>query len=109
VMVGLGGIFAEILQDTAVQMAPVSEAQALTMLKSLKAFAVLNGARGRPRADLDAAARAVAALSRFAAAHAEAVSEIDINPLLLKAQGEGAVALDALLIPRADGERQERH
>jgi acetate---CoA ligase (ADP-forming) len=109
VMVGLGGIFAEILQDTAVQMAPVSEAQALAMLKSLKAFAVLNGARGRPRADLDAAARAVAALSRFAAAHAEAVSEIDINPLLLKAQGEGAVALDALLIPRADGERQERH
>ncbi|MEH2628657.1 acyl-CoA synthetase (NDP forming) [Bradyrhizobium sp. AZCC 1719] len=108
VMVGLGGIFAEILQDTAVQMAPVSEAQAMAMLKSLKAFAVLNGARGRPRADLEAAARAVAALSRFAAAHAEAISEIDINPLLLKAQGEGAVALDALLIPRADGEMQER-
>jgi acetate---CoA ligase (ADP-forming) len=109
VMVGLGGIFAEILQDTAVQMAPVNEAQAMAMLKSLKAFAVLNGARGRPRADLEAAARAVAALSRFAAAHAEAVSEIDINPLLLKAQGEGAVALDALLIPRTDGALQERH
>jgi acetate---CoA ligase (ADP-forming) len=65
-MVGLGGIFAEILQDSAVQMAPVSEAQAMAMLKSLKAFAVLNGARGRPRADL--AAGAIAALSRFAAA-----------------------------------------
>jgi acetate---CoA ligase (ADP-forming) len=62
---------------------------------------VLNGARGRPRADLEAAARAVAALSRFAAAHADAVSEIDINPLLLKAESEGAVALDALLVPRA--------
>jgi acetate---CoA ligase (ADP-forming) len=101
VMVGLGGIFAEILQDTAVQMAPVSETQAMSMLRSLKAFAVLNGARGRPRADLEAAARAVAALSRFAAAHADAVSEIDINPLLLKAESEGAVALDALLVPRA--------
>jgi hypothetical protein len=101
VMVGLGGIFAEILRDTAVQMAPVSEAQAMAMLKSLKAFAVLDGARGRPRADLEAAARAVAALSQFAAAHAEAVSEIDINPLLVKAAGEGAVALDALLIPRS--------
>ena len=67
-MVGLGGIFAEILQDSAVQMAPVSEAQAMAMLKSLKAFAVLNGARGRPRADLEAAAGAIAALSRFAAA-----------------------------------------
>jgi acyl-CoA synthetase (NDP forming) len=102
VMVGLGGIFAEILQDTAVQMAPVSEAQAMAMLRSLKAFAVLDGARGRPRADLEAAARAVAALSRFAAAHADTVFEIDINPLLLRAEGEGAVALDALLIPRAD-------
>ena len=101
VMVGLGGIFAEILQDTAVQMAPVTERQAMAMLQSLKAFAVLNGARGQPRADLEAAARAIAALSRFAAAHGDTVSEIDINPLLLRAEGEGAVALDALLIPRA--------
>jgi acetate---CoA ligase (ADP-forming) len=101
VMVGLGGIFAEILQDTAVQMAPVTEAQAMAMLHSLKAFAVLNGARGRPRTDLQAAACAIAALSRFAAVHADKVAEIDINPLLLKTEGEGAVALDALLIPRA--------
>lgn len=108
VMVGLGGIFAEIFQDTAVQMAPVSEAEAMAMLKSLKAFPVLDGARGRPRADLPAAARAVAALSRFAVAHAEQVSEIDINPLLLKAEGEGAVALDALLIPRVDGKSNKR-
>lgn len=103
VMVGLGGIFAEIMQDTAVQMAPVSEVEAMAMLRSLKAFPVLDGARGRPRADLAAAARAVAALSRFTAAHAGQVSEIDVNPLLLKAEGEGAVALDALLIPRVDG------
>lgn len=99
VMVGIGGIFAEILQDSAVEMAPVSETQAMAMLRSLKAFAVLDGARGRPRADLDAAARAVAALSRFAAAHADTIAEIDINPLLLRVEGEGAVALDALLIP----------
>lgn len=106
VMVGLGGIFAEILQDSAVEMAPVSETQAMAMLRSLKAFAVLDGARGRPRADLGAAARAVAALSRFAAAHADAIAEIDINPLLLRVEGEGAVALDALLIPHG---KQARH
>jgi acyl-CoA synthetase (NDP forming) len=99
VMVGLGGIFAEIIQDSAVQMAPVTETQAMAMLTSLKAFAVLNGARGRPRADLATAARAVAALSRFAAAHADTIGEIDINPLLLRAEGAGAVALDALLVP----------
>jgi acyl-CoA synthetase (NDP forming) len=106
VMVGLGGIFAEILADRAVQMAPVSETQAMAMLKSLKAFAVLDGARGRPRADLAAAARAIAALSRFAAAHADVISEIDINPLLLRGEGEGAVALDALLIPRTKPTQQ---
>jgi acyl-CoA synthetase (NDP forming) len=107
VMVGLGGIFAEILQDTAVQMAPVTEAQAMAMLQSLKAFAVLNGARGRPRTDLQAAARAIAALSRFAAAHAAEVAEIDINPLLVRPEGEGVVALDALLIPHAGPSKQQ--
>ncbi|MDH2353368.1 acetate--CoA ligase family protein [Bradyrhizobium sp. SSUT112] len=99
IMVGLGGIFAEIVRDTAVQMAPVDETQAMAMLKSLKAFAVLDGARGRQRTDLKAAANAIAALSRFAVAHADTVSEIDINPLLLKAEGEGVIALDALLVP----------
>lgn len=99
VMVGLGGIFAEVLRDVALQVAPVSEAQALQMLRSLKAFALLDGARGRPRADVAAAARAVAALSRFAARHANTVCEIDINPLVVLDHGQGAFALDALLVP----------
>lgn len=106
VMVGLGGVFAEIIKDTAVQTAPVSEAEAAVMLRSLKAFPVLDGARGRPQADLDAAAKAVAALSRFAAAHAESVAEIDINPLLLMPKGQGAVALDALLIPHVNAKEK---
>jgi acyl-CoA synthetase (NDP forming) len=99
VMVGLGGIFAEVLRDVALQPAPVTEEQALEMLRSLKAFALLDGARGRPRADVAAAARAVAALSRFAAQHAQSVAEIDINPLVVLDQGQGAFALDALLVP----------
>lgn len=99
VMVGLGGIFAEVLRDVALQVAPVSEAQALRMLRSLKAFALLDGARGRPKADVAAAARAVAALSRFAARHARQVAEIDINPLVVLDHGQGAFALDALLVP----------
>lgn len=99
VMVGLGGIFAEVLRDVALQVAPVDEAQALQMLRSLKAFPLLDGARGRNKADVAAAARAVANLSRFAAAHAEAVAEIDINPLVVLDAGQGAFALDALLVP----------
>ena len=102
VMVGLGGIFAEVLRDVATRPAPVSEAEALDMVRSLKAFPVLDGARGRPRADLPALAAAIAALSRFAVRHAAEVAEVDINPLLVRAEGEGAVALDALLVPRKE-------
>ena len=99
VMVGLGGIFAEVFHDVALQTAPVSEAQALAMLRSLRSFPLLDGARGRPRADVAAAAQAVAALSRFAVQHADQVAEIDVNPLVVLKAGRGAVALDALLVP----------
>ncbi|MDP9895712.1 acyl-CoA synthetase (NDP forming) [Variovorax boronicumulans] len=99
VMVGLGGIFAEIFKDVALQPAPVDEAQATAMLRSLKAFPLLDGARGRPKADVPAAAKAIAALSRFAERHADSVSEIDINPLMVLDLGRGAHALDALLVP----------
>ncbi len=99
VLVGLGGIFAEVIQDVALRPAPVDEAEAMAMLRSLKAFPVLDGARGRPKADLMAAASAIAALSRFAAQHAADIAEIDINPLLVRPVGEGAVALDALMVP----------
>jgi len=103
VMVGLGGIFAEVLRDVVVQEAPVTEGQALDMLRLLKALPLLDGARGRTKADVAAAARAVASLSRFAERHAEQVAEIDINPLVVLDAGRGAYALDALLVPQTKG------
>lgn len=105
VMVGLGGIFAEVLRDVALQIAPVTQQQATQMLRSLKAFPLLDGARGRAKADVAAAARAVAALSQFAALHGDVVSEIDINPLVVMDQGQGAFALDALLVPETKGKQ----
>ena len=104
VMAGLGGIFAEILRDVAVRPAPVTPTEAMEMLRSLKAFPVLNGARGAQPADLSAAAAAIAALSVFAAQHVDTVSEVDINPLLVRPAGKGAVALDALIIPKIASE-----
>ena len=104
VMAGLGGIFAELIQDVALRPAPVTEAEAMAMLRSLKAFPVLDGARGRPRGDLVAAAAAIAALSRFGVQHAERVAQIDINPLLMRSEGQGVVALDALLVGPAGKE-----
>lgn len=99
VMVGLGGIYAEILKDVAVQVAPVSEDEALRMIRSLRMFPLLDGARGQPKADVAAAARTVARLSEFACRHVNDVAEIDMNPILVKPEGEGVLVLDALMVP----------
>nr|WP_235489121.1 acetate--CoA ligase family protein [Achromobacter sp. DMS1] len=101
VMVGMGGIYAEVLKDVAVQAAPVTEDEALAMIRSLKMFPVLDGARGRAKADIGAAARSVARLSEFAFRHRDHIAEIDMNPILVRPQGQGAIVLDALMIPRA--------
>jgi acyl-CoA synthetase (NDP forming) len=98
VLVGLGGIFAEALEDVACRSAPVDEETALEMLQELKGRRLLDGLRGRPAADKPALARAIAALSRFAAAHADELGSVDINPLL--ALPDGALALDALIVRR---------
>ena len=95
VLVGAGGIHAEVLRDTAVALAPVDEAEAEELIRSLAAAPLLTGARGRPRLDVGAAGLAVAALSRFAAAHPE-VAEVEVNPLLVR--GDGAVGLDARIV-----------
>ena len=97
VVVGAGGLHAEILRDTAVALAPVDAGAALTLIRTLAAAPVLEGARGRPPLDVAAAAEAVAALSRFAAAHPE-VAEVEVNPLLVRRQG--AVGLDARIVLR---------
>lgn len=100
VMVGMGGIYAEVLRDVAVQPAPVSPAQALAMIRSLRLFPLLDGARGQARADIDAAARAVARLSEFACVHRDQVGEIDLNPILVRPAGQGIAILDALMVAR---------
>ncbi|WP_423460404.1 acetate--CoA ligase family protein [Ottowia sp. VDI28] len=102
VMVGMGGIYAEILKDVAVQVAPVSEDEALQMLRGLKMFPLLDGARGQAKADVAAAARTVALLSEFACRHAADVAEIDLNPIVVRPQGEGVLVLDALMVPSTD-------
>lgn len=99
VMVGMGGIYAEFLRDVSVQVAPVSEHQALEMIRALRLFPLLNGARGQAPMDQQAAAKLVAQLSEFAWRHRDQVAEIDLNPILVRAQGQGVAVLDALMIP----------
>jgi len=97
VMVGLGGIFTEIMKDTAMRPAPVGEPEALEMIRGLKGFPLLDGARGQAKADVGALARAVAALSRFAAAQGAALEGAEINPMIVLP--EGCVGVDALVVP----------
>ena len=97
VIVGLGGIFVEIMDDTCLHRAPVDPATAQSMLRSLAAWPILAGARGRPRADVDAACHAIVLLSRFAATNAAVLESIDVNPLRVFPIGQGAVMLDALV------------
>jgi len=99
VMLGLGGIFVEALKDVTFRLAPFDEAEARRMIAELRAIRVLQGMRGRPPADLDALAAALAQLSRFAAAQGPRLKSLDINPFLVLPEGQGALALDAVILP----------
>jgi acyl-CoA synthetase (NDP forming) len=99
VLIGLGGVHAELFHDVALALAPVSPAQARALLGSLRGAAILGGARRRPMLDLEAACAAVAALSRAAAAHPE-IREIEVNPLLVRPAGHGALGLDSRVVLR---------
>ena len=100
VMVGSGGVLAEIIDDVSVRKAPVDHVEARRMIAELAVARVLEGARGRPPGDIDALAHAVAALSRFAVSHADAVESIDVNPFVVLPEGNGALALDSLIVAR---------
>ena len=95
VLVGLGGVHAEVLRDTAVALAPASAGELELLLGELRGAAILRGARGRRPVDVHAAAEAASALSRVASAHPE-IAEIEVNPLLV--HPSGAIGLDARVV-----------
>ena len=100
VMFGLGGIFVEVLKDVSFRVAPFDEAEAHRMIREIRSAGILDGVRGKPAADIDALARALATLSQFAAAAGEPLQKRDIKPLLVLPRGKGALALDAVLVAR---------
>ena len=98
VMIGLGGIFVEIFGDTSLRVPPFGIHTARKMIRELKAFPLLDGARGRKRADVEALAQALVRLGAFADAYGEKFESFEINPLIVLPEGQGVVAVDALLI-----------
>jgi len=97
-MVGLGGVAVEVLKDVALAPVPLTAADARELLGRLAGAALLGAHRGAPPADVDALVALMVRISRFAADHAETVAEIDLNPVLVHAQGEGVSVVDALIV-----------
>jgi Acyl-CoA synthetase (NDP forming) len=95
VLVGSGGVLTELLDDVVLVPAPVTEEQARAMLARLRSYRLLTGFRGGAPADIDAAARLVAATSRLVADNADSIAEMDLNPVIV--QPDGAVAVDVLI------------
>jgi succinyl-CoA synthetase beta subunit len=94
-MVAMGGIFTEIYRDRSLRLAPVDLAAAHEMIAEIRGLATLKGFRGKPAGDLDALAHAIVALSGLA--NDPTVLEAEINPLIVRAAGEGVVAVDAVV------------
>jgi acetyl-CoA synthetase len=96
VVVGLGGIFVELLRDTATALAPVGEDAARAMLRRLKGHRLLEGFRGMPAVDQDALVDVIRRISELAADQRDRIAEIDVNPLICSA--DRVVAVDALIL-----------
>ena len=97
VVVGVGGVLAEVYRDFALRLAPVTEEEAARMIQEVKGLALIRGYRGLPRGDAAALARAVSQFSQLARLEPR-VAEAEINPLFVKREGEGVVAVDGLLV-----------
>ncbi|MDN2565171.1 acetate--CoA ligase family protein [Aquibium sp. A9E412] len=100
---GTGGILVELLGDTATLLLPATRAAIEDALGGLKLFALLDGYRGRPRGDVAAAVDAIAAIAGFAVDQAGRLDELDVNPLIVRRAGAGAVVADALMVGRFEG------
>lgn len=96
-MFGMGGIFVEVFQDVKFSLAPVGREEAVRMIHGIKGFKLLNGFRGRPKADIHTLEKLLVSLSDMAVNHPE-IMEMDLNPLLVHPEGEGATVADCRII-----------
>ncbi|MCP4630311.1 MAG: CoA-binding protein, partial [bacterium] len=97
VVLGLGGIFVELLKDSTLQLPPVSRDEARMMIAGLKGAKLLEGFRGKGRADLDALMTAIVQIAQLAQDFSGLIAALDINPLIVLPEGRGVVAADILV------------
>lgn len=98
IMLAAGGIWAEVMRDRSIRLAPVSVETAREMISEVKMLQTVSGLRGKARGDLEALAQAIANLSQLALRPELQVSEAEVNPLMVMAEGQGVMAVDALIM-----------
>jgi len=96
-VIGAGGVLTELLADSVTLLPPFSAAAVRSALATLKLAKLLDGFRGKPRGDIDALVEVVSGIARYAAAQLATLQEIDVNPVIVRPAGKGAVAVDALI------------
>ena len=96
-VIGSGGVLVELLADRALLLLPTTAAEVRAAVLGLKGAPLLTGFRGRPAGDIDAVVAAALAVARFAAEHGHSLVELDVNPLIVRPAGLGAVAADVLI------------
>ena len=102
-MFGLGGIHVEVLRDVSLRVLPITRDDARAMVRELRAFAILNGARGQAPVDLESIVDTLCALADFALRAGDTLVSAEINPLIARAAADGgAIAVDALVIGRTE-------
>jgi len=97
-LLAAGGIWAEVARDRSIRLAPVNVATALEMIGEVRALKTLTGLRGKPRGDLQALAQAISALSQLAVQPQHRIQEAEINPMIIMPEGQGVMAVDALVL-----------
>jgi acyl-CoA synthetase (NDP forming) len=100
-LIGLGGIMVEVMRDVAIRLLPIDEGAAGDMLRSLRGAPLLGAFRGKPPRDVEAVVRAMTGLSRLFADHRPWLTDLEINPLIVLAEGQGARAVDVRLVRKS--------
>jgi acyl-CoA synthetase (NDP forming) len=100
-VIGAGGIFVELLRDASRLLLPATRSDIESAIRRLKTFPLLDGFRGRPKGDLAALIGAIESVARYAETNLDTLAEIDVNPIMVLAEGRGVVAADALIIETA--------
>jgi acyl-CoA synthetase (NDP forming) len=97
VVLGLGGILVELLQDSQLRLPPLSRSEAMEMIRSLKGYRILGGYRGKPPADIEALADAVVQVAQMGVDLKDVLTSLDLNPLMVLPAGQGVMAADVLI------------